>query len=104
MTKEEIIRYSQEFIHIVKSKGINLKYAYLFGSYAKNQQREHSDVDIALVADEFTGFGFIDIKLCAIELFDYDLIQVKTYNTEYFKKSDPFIEEIMKYAIPLKIN
>jgi predicted nucleotidyltransferase len=68
----------------------------LFGSYANNSQHEPSDIDVALVADEFTGVGFVDIKLIVKTLKNYIIIHPKTYHTEYFFNGDPFIDEIIK--------
>jgi predicted nucleotidyltransferase len=103
-TRQDSIIYSQKFIDKILSKGINLKYAKLFGSYASNHQHNDSDIDIALAADEFIGLGFIDIDLFVKELIEFDLIQVKTYNTEYFEIGDPFIDEIKRTGISLKVN
>ncbi|MBI4646345.1 MAG: nucleotidyltransferase domain-containing protein [Bacteroidia bacterium] len=55
VTQNVIIETVKNFASEIKNSGINLKKVYLFGSYAKNQQKEHSDIDVALVADEFTG-------------------------------------------------
>ena len=75
----------------------------LFGSYAKNTQHEFSDIDLALAADEFTGVGFIDIKLFVKILKNFINIQPRTYSTEDFYKGDPFIEEIKKTGIEIEI-
>jgi predicted nucleotidyltransferase len=75
----------------------------LFGSYAKGTQTENSDIDVALVADEFTGIGFIDISLFVKALRKYIIIHPKTYSTEYFNKGDAFINEIVKTGIEIKL-
>ena len=85
--------------------GIDLKKVYLFGSYAKNSQRDWSDIDVALVSDNFSGFGFKDLDLLgnvSIQS-EYIPIQTKFYNTKYFKKSDPFVEEILKTGIEIPL-
>jgi hypothetical protein len=80
---------------------INLRKAILFGSFVRNQQHEWSDIDIALVADEFIGFGYEDKKYFAnINIrHPYSMIQTRTYSTSYFEKGDPFIDEIIKTGI-----
>jgi len=82
---------------------LNLRKAILYGSFAKGEQRGDSDIDLALVADEFSGFGFEDRKYFArINIRKpYSNIQTITYGTEYFEKRDPFIEEIKKSGIVL---
>jgi predicted nucleotidyltransferase len=103
LTQQDCIRAATEFARRVKQKGIHLRRAILYGSYSRNQQKEHSDIDIALVADEFIGVGFEDVKLFLDTLRDYILIQPKTYSTEDFEKGDPFVKEILRTGIELKI-
>lgn len=101
--REAAIDRSKQFIQEIISLKLNLRKAFLFGSYVRNRQTEWSDIDIALIADEFTGFGFEDRKYFAkINILKpYSMIQTKTYATEYFEKGDPFIDEIVKTGIVL---
>lgn len=101
--RETAINRSKEFVHEIISLRLTLRKAFLFGSYARGRQTEWSDIDIALIADEFTGFGYEDRKYFAkINILKpYSMIQTKTYSTEYFEKGDPFIEEIIKTGIVL---
>jgi predicted nucleotidyltransferase len=98
------IKYAQEFVHRVVSKGIDIKYAKLFGSYSKNTQTPDSDIDIALVADAFIGVGFIDSSLIVDELYEFDIVQVKTYNSKDYEEGDPLIDEINRTGIVLDVN
>ena len=75
LTQQDCIRDVADFARKVKQKGIHLRKAILYGSYTRNQQREHSDIDVALVADEFVGLGFEDIKLF-VDTLTY-ILQVK---------------------------
>lgn len=103
LDRESAIDRSKQFVHEIIALRLNLRKAFLFGSFAKNHQTEWSDIDIALIADEFTGFGFEDRKYFAkINILKpYSMIQTKTYAPEYFEKGDPFIEEIIKTGIVL---
>lgn len=105
ITQREAVRLVGKYAQEIKSSGVDLKKVYLFGSYAKNSQREWSDIDVALVSDGFSGFGYNDLDLlgdiCVKR--DYVPIQAKFYSTKYFKKSDPFIEEILKTGIEIPI-
>jgi predicted nucleotidyltransferase len=106
VNKSSAINIVSNFVIEIKTSGLNIKKAILFGSYARNEQREHSDIDLALAADEFSGFGFEDRKFFSkINIKDeYMLIETKTYPTDYFEKGDPFIDEIKKTGIEIKIN
>jgi len=84
--------------------GIHLRKVILYGSYAKNQQHKWSDIDVALVADEFKSIGFEDVKLFSwllIKKPNID-IQPRTYNTKDFTTDkDPFVEEILRTGIEI---
>jgi len=86
----------------IQAQGVHLRTVILYGSFAKGTQHQWSDIDVALVADEFEGlptdihhFATIAVKK------PYIRIEPNTYPTEYFRKSDPFIEEIIKTGIKI---
>ena len=73
----------------------------LFGSYAKGTEREDSDIDIAIVIDEFKD-NIIDEEVDLMRLrrgIDYriepHIIRVKDYKT----KSTPFVQEVIDTGI-----
>ena len=101
LTKNAAIKIVGKYAHEIEKHGVNLRTVILYGSFAKGTQHEWSDIDVALVADEFTGFGFVDKKLfpyIGIKK-PYIRIEAKTYPTHYFHIGDPFIEEIKKEGI-----
>ena len=101
LTTENCIEYAAEFVRKLNLKGLDIRIAKLFGSYVKGLQNENSDIDLLLVSDKFVGAGFIDYKLIADELIDFDLIDAKTYSWDDYLKSDPFLDEISKTSITI---
>ena len=65
---------------------------------------EYFEAAVALVADEFTGFGYIDMKMFVSVLRNFILIQPKTYSTSDFEEGDPFIDEIKKTGLEIKLE
>ena len=96
LTKQVAIDISHKFIEDLKDAGINIRKAFLFGSFANNCQHEHSDIDVAIIADEFTGIGPVDIKLFLNILRNYRTIHAKTYSIDDFNEGNPFLEEIIR--------
>lgn len=95
-TQAEINNIVENFVKIV-SENFNLREAYLFGSYANGLANEYSDIDIALVSDEFEGSRFWDKK----KLYKYLLklssdIEIHPFNSDDFNDSDPFVVEIKR--------
>ena len=103
VTQQTAIAMVQEFAREVKGLGINLRRVILFGSVAANRQYEYSDVDVALVADDFSGVGFIDIKRFVKALRKHYMIQPRTFATKDFETGDAFTAEIEKTGIEIDI-
>jgi len=102
-TQDDAINSVKSYASEIALLGINLKKVILYGSFAKGLQHEWSDIDVALVADEFTGFGFSDRLLFSpVSIKEpYIRIEPKTYPTGYFNEGDPFIEEIKNTGIEI---
>ena len=63
LTQQSAVALAQQFVGELQAKGLHVKRAILFGSYARNEQHEWSDIDLALSADEFQGIRFYDNRL-----------------------------------------
>ncbi|MFZ5908892.1 MAG: nucleotidyltransferase domain-containing protein [Chloroflexota bacterium] len=50
MADQKIVNSIQHYLHTVKQKGIPVKYGVLFGSYARGQEHEWSDIDLLVVS------------------------------------------------------
>jgi predicted nucleotidyltransferase len=57
------IQKIKSFISILEKNKLHIKNAYLFGSYANGNNNELSDIDFALVSDEFSGDLWEDKKI-----------------------------------------
>ena len=104
LTQDVAIETVRNYAIDIEARGVHLRTVILYGSFAKGTQHEWSDIDVALVADEFTGFTFNDCKLYSglgIRK-SYIRIEEKTYPTDYFNQGDPFIEEILRTGIKIK--
>lgn len=101
VTQLSAINETKKFLTDLKNIGINLRKAYLFGSYVNQKQHEHSDIDVAIVADEFIGVGHIDIILFLNILRNYKLIHATTYSNSDYEEGNPFLDEIKKNGLEL---
>jgi predicted nucleotidyltransferase len=103
LTQNAAIEIVENYAREILAHGVHLHAVIIYGSFARGTQHEWSDIDVALVADEFSGFGFIDKKLfpyLGIKK-PYIRIEAKTLTTDNFKKGDPFIEEIKNTGIAI---
>jgi uncharacterized protein len=107
LTQTSVIKHLKEMAAEILQSGVHLKIIVLYGSYSRNEQHKRSDVDIAIVADEFTGIGFDDVGLFARTLVKRAELstQPRTYNTKNFSPDhDPFVEEILRTGIDINFT
>jgi len=102
MASGAIISQLKDFASQIHLCGVDLKRVILYGSYAKNKQTKYSDIDVALVADEFSGVPSEDVKLFLKAMRKHYMVQAQTYNTKDFTpENDPFVEEILRTGIEI---
>ena len=73
-------RYIKQKCEEVFSKYPEVKCAYLFGSYARNQATKDSDIDILVIAPELLGFAFGGVVYELMEAFgkNVDLLTLES--------------------------
>lgn len=91
----EVQRFTQE----LQALGLTLRQVILFGSYARNEQHDDSDIDLAIVADEFSGFRPEDVRLFLRPLARHVDIEPHTFRPEDFTDWNPFVQEIKRTGI-----
>ena len=103
LTKNGAIKTVKNYAKEINKNGVTLRKVILFGSFAKGTQHKWSDIDVALVDYDFSGVGILDTpRFSRIGIKKpYIRIEPKTYPTDYFLESDPFIEEIKKTGIEI---
>lgn len=90
-----------EYGELVKNH-MNIKNIYLYGSYAKGNYTLDSDIDVAVVSNEFTG-DILEDTLMLMKLrreIDYR-IEPRPFDVNDFNSSNPFAKEIINNGILL---
>ena len=83
---------------------LDVKKAFLFGSYAKGLERKESDIDIALIIGNMTDFFATQMKLMRLRR-KIDLrIEPHPIEESDFTIMNPFAYEIQKNGIELKMD
>lgn len=97
---DEIKKIILKFIEEAKKDDISIVHAVLFGSYARGTNNELSDIDLAVVSDDFKGVKFYDSKKLNKAMLRTSIdIETHTYRPEEFTEDDPFVAEILKHGI-----
>jgi predicted nucleotidyltransferase len=100
MANQSIIETAKLFVKTIPND-LGVKKAYLFGSYAKGNEREESDIDIAIVVTNMPDF-FSTQKLLMKLRRSIDLrIEPHPIKEQDFNASNPFAFEISNTGIEI---
>lgn len=102
MVQEEIINIVKQYLINLRSGGFNIRFAYLFGSYARNEASPTSDIDVLLVGDDFDTNDDIILSKPWLPKFRNDFrIEPIAIGTKRFNTDDisPIIEIAKKEGI-----
>lgn len=101
MAEREIINTCQRYIQLVASE-YALSQAFLFGSYAKGNDKEDSDIDLALIIKSSDDDFSIQLKLMKFRR-KFDLrIEPHLIKESDFNSTNPFAYEILTSGIEIK--
>ena len=103
-TTENLKKYINDYVAACNGVGVHFNKIILFGSYARNTPHEWSDIDLVLVSDDFIEMGWDDYGKIAPANIKFVDIEPHIFNTAYFEKGDPFIEEIIKTGTEIPLN
>jgi hypothetical protein len=96
-SKTAIINLVKNYISVLKENNISIEKVLLFGSYIKGQQREDSDIDIAIVSPEFKGNRYLDRRVIVPLRRGIDSrIEPVPFTPEDFAKGGILIDEIKR--------
>lgn len=98
------MKYISDYLAECNRLGVYFKKVILFGSYARNTATEWSDVDLALVSDNFTGMIIEDNRKISRANIKFVDIEPHMFSSAYFEEGDPFIEEIIRTGKEIKLG
>lgn len=88
------------FVDELKKNHIHIQQMFLFGSYARGTFDSWSDIDIAIVSDDFSGVRFRDRNAVRrIKLSVSSSLEPLPYRPEDFNATDPFVKKILESGI-----
>lgn len=97
---DSIMNILRKYVTELEKDNIHLKAVVLFGSYAKGKYEEFSDIDVALVSDDFQGVRFLDRRRITKPTLATDYrIDPLPYRSEDFNEEDLFVKEILKTGV-----
>ena len=104
MDKNDALRISRGYLNKLKNSDIGFAEAYLFGSFAKGNQHDNSDIDIAIVLKDNINHTFdTDVQLMINRKGDETMIEPHAFSKDEFDYNMPIVYQIIKYGIKIEI-
>lgn len=97
------VRLARRYVEMCKQINLPISKAILFGSQAKGTTHDDSDIDLLLVSDRFKNNTLDNWKMLApvtARLYD---VEPHPYPEKNFLKGDPFIDEVKRTGIEIRI-
>ena len=100
-TEDTVLKLVSDFLQTLQRSDIRLEQAYLYGSHAEGRARPDSDIDVALVSDDF-GDWLEDHRRIVDALLSNDVrIEAVRFRPEEFRDENPLVWEIKTKGIKL---
>ena len=103
---KNIHRIAKNYIDSVLKQQPGLISAFIFGSYANNNQRVDSDIDIALVIDNMSDAERFNMQVNLLMLASKidNRIEPHPISKQDLLSNNPFVMEIKRTGIELKVK
>ena len=103
MDKADAINIAQKYACVVKANYNYIKII-LFGSYAKGNFNEDSDIDIAVIFRDYSNSIDMQLELMRLRRKIDSRIEPHPFRESEFEPSNPLVDEIIKYGQEININ
>ncbi len=99
MAQRDALTNVKKYIAYLRKNRFAVQKAYVFGSYAKGNMREESDIDLAVVLKNLQNTFTTQVQLMKLRR-DFDLrIEPHPFDETDFNSSNPFANEILTTGI-----
>lgn len=104
MSRTAIIETLQRYVQGLNNKGIPIEKAFLYGSYARNEATDESDIDVMLISKLFDkNFDNIAGKIWTLSkeyhiLIEPYMVGTKKFNTDEYS---PLLEIVRQEGIEI---
>lgn len=100
MDKTDAINIAKKYASKIESN-FNLKSIYLFGSFAKGNQNNDSDIDIAVILDDYDNLIKTQLNLMKLRRDIDSRIEPHPIREIDYNEFNPLANEIKKYGIKI---
>ncbi len=101
MDKKSAIKLTRNYLIKVRKSEIDVSEAWLFGSFARGNNNENSDIDLAIVLSENNNSFETEVKLMTLRTGEETLIEPHAFNKDEFEMNSPIVYQIIKSGLRL---
>lgn len=98
MDKTDALIIARNYAEAVSKSNYKYLRIYLFGSYAKGNFNEDSDIDIAIVFKDYSSLMDMQLELMRLRRKIDSRIEPHPFRESEFDLSNPIVSEIIKYG------
>ncbi len=102
MDKRDALNIANEYAIAVKTK-FGISKVFLFGSYAKGNYHDDSDIDIAVVLKDFKNLIEIQLDLMRLRRKIDSRIEPHPFREGDFNENNPIVNEIIKFGLEIHV-
>ncbi|MFO7723390.1 MAG: nucleotidyltransferase domain-containing protein [Bacteroidales bacterium] len=100
MDKNDAVRLSKNYLKRLKKSNVCFSEAWLFGSYAKGNQHDDSDIDIAIVLEDGNSNSFdTEVQLMTVRRGEETRIEPHAFTKEEFSLNIPIVKQILDHGL-----
>lgn len=99
MDKKTALKIAKKYIEFLKKNGLNIQKVFLFGSYAKGNFNDDSDIDLAIILKDLQNSYNMQVYLMKLRRKFDSRIEPHPFNETDFDHSNPFAKEILNTGI-----
>ena len=101
MDRQTAIKIAKDFVSHLSTSGYVIKNSYLFGSFAKGTNRIDSDIDVAIILNDFSNSHDEMVKMMKLRRNISFLIEPHPIREKDFVDTNPLFNEIKTYGIKI---
>ena len=101
MDKNEASEVARKYVDFLRKNIPNIKAAYLFGSDAKGNINVDSDIDLAIIFENFSDTFDMQVNLMKFRRKFDTRIEPHPFSESDFEPTNPLAKEILKTGIEL---
>ena len=104
ITRSTAVKLAEEYVAMCIRMNLRISKAILFGSQSTGTAHGDSDIDLLLVSDKFRANTLENWKMLAPITAQLYNVEPHPYPEKNFLKGDPFIDEVKRTGIEIKIS